>query len=168
SSAWPLAERDGDTATALEPPCDSTRIVMPVLRIVFRSADSVAAALASPARLIAGRPAAACRSALLARAGEAPAGACSPAPGTAVGGGGVIDPAGVVEHRRCRGERVLGAGLRQLELQVLQELQVGQLAAATAAELPGQEVADGHGVLRLPRGRAVGAGQPECLAEHEE
>src|SRR5262252_5823289 len=90
SSAWPLAERDGDTATALEPPCDSTRMVMPVLRIVFRSADSAAAALARSARLIAGKRAAACSSELSARADVAPADACSAGPGTVVGAVGSL------------------------------------------------------------------------------
>ena len=85
-----MAERDGDTAMALEPPCDSTRMVTPVSRIVFRSADSAAAALASSARLIAGRPAAACSSEPSARAGAAPAGACRPGPGTVVGAVGSL------------------------------------------------------------------------------
>src|SRR5215470_15804015 len=76
SSAWPSAERDGDTAMALEPPCDSTRMVTPVLSIVFRSADSFAAALAKSVRLIAGKLAAACSRELSARADAAPADAC--------------------------------------------------------------------------------------------
>ncbi len=56
----------------------------------------------------------------------------------------------------------------QLRVEVLEEGQVLQLAAATATELPGQVVAHGHGVGGLPRGRAVQAGQPEDLAQREE
>ena len=90
SSAWWSAERQGATAIAFEPPCDSTRIAAPVFRIVARSPASLAAALASAAWLIAGRLAAACSKAASALAADMPEGAAGGAWGTVVGAVGSL------------------------------------------------------------------------------
>ena len=170
------ADRQGATTTAFEPPCDSTRSDIPVLRIVLPvsgerrrrpgqrgPADPGQAGQRPRGRGLLG-------GGLARGTGRRPGRPRGGRRRTGHGGrcGGVVDPARVVEDGRGVGGRVGVAAGGQFRVEVLQEAQVLQLAAATAAELPGQVVADGHGVGRAPAGRAVRASQPERLAQREE